>query len=179
MVYVFLADGFEEMEALSPVDILRRAGIEVKTVGVTGELVTGAHGIVVKADTTRYTLDSSVEMIVIPGGSKGAETLGASEEIARVIEWCTANGVKTAAICAGPSVLGKNGALRGKKATCFPGFEAALTGAQPTGEAVCADRGTVTGKSAGHSISFGIALVAELRGKAAAESVAQSLYQNA
>ena len=180
MVYVFLADGFEEMEALAPVDVMRRAGIEVVTVGITGQYVTGAHDIVVKADTTELSMSEKVEMIVLPGGGRGTANLAASGEVVRAIEYCRTNGIKMAAICAAPSVLGENGALSGKKATCFPvpDFTGKLAGAEYIDAGVVADGGIVTGRSAGHSIAFGLELVRQLRGEDAAQSKHTELYQN-
>ncbi len=180
MVYVFLADGFEEMEALAPVDVLRRAGVEVVTVGITGEYVTGSHNIIVKADTVDFTMDSGVEMIVLPGGGQGTANLSASQAVKDAIAYAKTGGVKMAAICAAPSVLGENGVLCGKKATCFPldVFMSKLEGAEYVHQGVCADGGVVTARSAGHSVSFGIELVRELRGDKAAEDVSVELYQN-
>ena len=180
MVYVFLADGFEEMEALAPIDIMRRAGIEVVTVGITGEYVTAAHGIVVRADTTGFEMNSETEMIVLPGGGLGTANLAASKAVADAIEYSKANGVKMAAICAAPSVLGANGALAGKKATCFPvaEFMDKLEGAEYIETGVCADCGVVTARSAGHSISFGLELVRQLRGEDTASAKFTELYQN-
>lgn len=181
MVYVFLADGFEEMEALAPIDILRRAGVEVVTVGITGEYVSGAHGIVVKADTTEFAMSEKVEMIVLPGGGQGTANLSASQSVKDAIAYAKAGGVKMAAICAAPSVLGENGVLQGRKAACFPApvFTDKLAGAEYTHIGVCADGGVVTGRSAGHALTFGIELVRELRGNEAADAMVTELYQNA
>ena len=180
MVYVFLADGFEEIEALAPVDVMRRAGIQVVTVGVTGEFVTGAHGIVVKADCTEFTMNEQVEMIVLPGGGQGTANLGASKLVEEAIAYSKSNGVRMAAICAAPSVLGANGALEGKKATCFPmpEFMDKLSGAEYVHTGVCSDGGIVTGRSAGHSVSFGLELVRQLCGDEIADKKRIELYQN-
>ena len=181
MVYVFLADGFEEMEALSPVDAMRRAGIDVVTVGITGEYVTGSHGIVVKADTTEFAMSSEAELILLPGGGLGTANLAASDKVAKAIEYSKENGIKMAAICAAPSVLGANGALQGKKAACFPvsDFTDKLLGAEYVNDGVCADGGVITARSAGHSIAFGIELVRQLRGDEKADKLYVELYQNA
>ncbi len=181
MVYVFLADGFEEMEALAPVDIMLRGGIEVTTVGITGEYVTGSHGIVVRADTTEFTMDESVELIVLPGGGQGTANLGASQRVKDAIEYSKQNGVRMAAICAAPSVLGENGALAGRKAACFPlsAFTDKLNCAEYVSDGVCADGGVITARSAGHATAFGIELVRQLRGEEAAQSVYTEIYQNA
>ena len=130
MVYLFLADGFEEIEALTPVDLLRRAGVSVKTVGVTGKCVTGSHKIKVEADVTideaiRDLSDASVEleMIVLPGGMPGAKNLDESEGVDRFIKEALSRDAYLAAICAAPMVYGKRGLLEGRDATCYPGFE--------------------------------------------------------
>ncbi len=179
MVYVFLADGFEEMEALAPVDIMRRAGIEVVTVGITGEYAQGAHGIVVKADTTEFAMNSDVEMIVLPGGGRGTANLAASKAVADAIAYSMENGVKMAAICAAPSVLGANGALKGRKAACFPvpDFTDKLIGAEYVSDGVCADGGVVTARSAGHAATFGLELVRQLRGDKVSEEKHEEIYQ--
>lgn len=169
------------MEALSPIDILRRAGVEVVTVGITGEYVTGAHNIIVKADVTEFAMNDDVEMIVLPGGGRGTANLSASQSVKGAVAYAKSNGVKMAAICAAPSVLGENGVLQGKKAACFPEpmFTDKLIGAEYVGSGVCADSGIVTGRSAGHAVSFGIELVRQLKGDAAAEAMIKELYQNA
>ncbi len=179
MVYVFLADGFEEMEALAPIDIMRRAGINVVTVGITGEFVTGAHDIIVKADTTAFTMSKEVELIVLPGGGKGTANLAASQAVKDAIAYSMSNGVKMAAICAAPSVLGENGALVGKKATCFPldEFISKLVGAEYVGNTVCVDGDVITARSAGYAAAFGIELVAQLRGTEASEQKYYEIYQ--
>ena len=135
MVFLFLADGFEEIEALTPVDLLRRAGVEVVTVGVTGKTVTGSHGITVSADVgaeealAMLAAGTIPEMIVLPGGMPGAATLDASPLVDTFIDAAEKANAYIAAICAAPMILGKRGLLRGRHATCFPGFEEYLEGA--------------------------------------------------
>lgn len=173
MVYLFLADGFEIIEAMAPLDILRRGGVEVKTVGVMGKTVTCSKGVELKADITIDEVDmDECEMIVLPGGLPGATNLRDSEEVAEIIDRAEAGGLRMAAICAAPMVLGLRGVLRGKKATCFPGYENDLLGADCTGEGVVTDGRVITGKGAGRSIEFGLALLTALKGKAAADEVA-------
>ncbi len=181
MVYVFLADGFEEMEALNPVDIMLRAGIQVTTVGITGEYVTGSHGIVVKADTTEFEMNDSVELILLPGGGLGTANLSASDKVKAAIAYSKEHGVKMAAICAAPSVLGENGVLEGRKAACFPEsvFTSKLNCAEYVSAGVCADSGVITARSAGHATAFGIELVRQIKGDEAAEKVSFEIYQNA
>ncbi len=177
MIYVFLADGFEEVEALAPVDILRRAGLQVRTVGVTGEYVTGAHGIRVAADVTAADLDEDIELIILPGGMPGTTNLQASPMVGQAIEHCAAKGIRMAAICAAPLILGDAGLLQGKRAVCFPGFEEHLTGAQLCAGGVVTDGSITTAKSAGHAIAFGIELVRLLCGEEKAHKTEQALMQ--
>ena len=160
MVYVFLADGFEDIEALAPIDILRRANVDVKTVGVTGKEVTSSHGVTVKADisVSDIKLDSDLELIVLPGGMPGTLNLEASVGVQKAIDFCAANDKYIAAICAAPSILGHKGLLKGKKATCFPGFEKDLVGADAGSGLVVIDGKFITGKGPGACIEFGLKL---------------------
>ena len=156
MVIVLLAEGFEELEALSPVDILRREGIDVKTVGIAGIEIRGAHGITVRADMTADEVDAEkVSAVVFPGGMPGSLNLDASPYADKFIAAAVANGGHIAAICAAPLVLGRRGLLRGKNATCFPGFEAELTGANATGEAVVTDGNITTARDFRAAVAFG------------------------
>ena len=156
MVIVLLAEGFEELEALSPVDILRREGIDVKTVGIAGLDVKGAHGITVRADMTADEVDvTKVSAVVFPGGMPGSLNLDASPYADKFIAAATANGGHIAAICAAPLVLGRRGLLRGKNATCFPGFEGELAGANATGEAVVTDGNITTARDFRAAVAFG------------------------
>lgn len=161
MVVVFLAEGFEEIEALTPVDLLRRAGIDVLTVGIGSKVVTGAHGIPIVTDCSdaEYASDASPDMVVLPGGMPGTKNLEASEVVRRAIEDVVQRGTYLAAICAAPSILGKLGLLQGKKATCFPGFEPTLTGAILSSEPVCVDGRLITSKGAGTALAFSLKLV--------------------
>ena len=177
MVYVFLADGFEVTEALAPVDILRRAGVEVMTVGVTGKTVVSSHKIPVIADITKdeIVLDNELEMAVLPGGMPGADNLEADETVQKAIDFCAENDRYVAAICAAPKILGHKGLLSGRKATCFPGFEQDLSGAEITGELAVIDGKFITGKGAGAALDFGFALVAALFGEDKAAKVASNM----
>lgn len=180
MVYVFLADGFEDVEALAPIDLMRRAGIDVKTVSVSGEnIVTSSHGVPVVPDCAGAELSDGTEMIVLPGGGRGTENLRASRTVRDALLYCAEKGIPIAAICAAPSVPGELGLLDGHNATCFPGFESYLKGANYTGEAVCEDGNFITGKSAGHALTFGLKIIERLRGREAADKVALAIYQNA
>ena len=171
MIYMLLADGFEEIEALTPLDLLRRAGQEILTVSITSErAVTGAHGITVLADLTKDTLTHVCdEMLILPGGMPGTKNLDASRTVDAALRAANANGAYLAAICAAPMVLGKRGYLKGKEATCFPGFEEYLEGATLSKARVVTDGRTVTAAGMGVAMEFGLALVALLQGKDAAE----------
>lgn len=177
MFYVFLADGFEETEALAPVDILRRAGIHVCTVGVGGDVIRGSHNIYVTADIhiDRFEINEGVEGVILPGGMPGTKNLLAEERVLDAVRYCNDNGLFVCAICAAPMILGKLGILDGKKATCFPGFEGDLEGAKITGKHVTVDGKTVTAKGAGCALEFGFAIVAEARGAKAADNVAAAM----
>jgi len=180
MVYVHLATGFEEVEALTIVDVLRRADIDVKTVSVTGEkTVAGTHGISVEADLVYEEADyEKCGMIVLPGGLPGADNLQAHEGLAKHIKSFGDNGKKLAAICAAPMVFGACGVLSGKKATIYPGMEKRLTDAQATGENVTVDGNIITGMGPAIAMEFALALVENIKGKAAAENVADGLLFN-
>ncbi len=166
MVYMFLADGFEEIEALCPLDLLRRAGIETKTVSVGGgDLVFGSHGIAVKADMRDVDLcDSKPEMVILPGGLPGTTNLEASDIVKKAIEDTLRCDGYLCAICAAPSILGKRGILCGKEAICFPGFEKYLEGARISGKKVVRDGKIITGAGMGVALDFGLALVEALLG---------------
>ena len=150
MIYVFLADGFEEIEALATVDILRRAEIEVKTVGVTGKNVTGTHNIKVEADIyIDEATDVSLDGVVLPGGLPGAWHLKDNQRVRELTEYCFKTKKLVAAICAAPAVLGDFGFLKGKKAVCYPGFEDRLVGAECVSDSVVVSENIITAKGAG------------------------------
>lgn len=172
MVYVLLADGFEEVEAITPIDILRRAGVEVTTVSIKDKTVTGAHNIPVTADVLVSELNgvTDMEVLMLPGGA-GHELLDASNEAHALINYAHENGKYIAAICAAPSIIGKKMLLSGKKATCFPGFEKYLYGADITGGQVEADGQFITAKGAGAAAEFGFKLCEILKGKETADKL--------
>lgn len=174
MIYVFLADGFEEMEALAPVDILRRAGVSVCTVGVTGKTVTGSHGIAVTADAESFD-PADCEAVILPGGMPGTARLDESPLVARALAAAKEKGRLIAAICAAPSVLGHKGLLVGRRATCYPGWEKELTGAVYTGEPVTEDGNILTARGAGVAVEFGLALTARLVSPEKAEEIGRSM----
>ncbi len=177
-VYVFLAEGFEEIEAITPVDLLRRAGIEVKTVGVGGQEIPGSHGVRVRADVAGegFVLPADAVMVVLPGGGLGTQNLAASGMVAAVLAEAAARDIYIAAICAAPTVLHKVGLLAGRRATAFPDVQASLTGSTVTGAPVEVDGKVITGRSAGVALQFARALVAALAGAEKADAVLASLY---
>ena len=160
MIYVLLADGFEEIEALTPVDMLRRAGCEVRTVGIGKKTITGAHGIPVCADlvSDEATADG-VRMVILPGGMPGTKHLAASAFVEETLVHVSREGGYLAAICAAPTVLAKYGYLKGKRATCYPGFEKELSGAVYTDLPVVTDGKIVTAKDMTEALSFSVALL--------------------
>ncbi len=171
MYYVFLAPGFEEIEALAPVDIIRRAELEVYTVGVGGKVVTSSHQVPVVADVMDVEIapDKDCEGIILPGGMPGTLNLEKSEKVQEFIDYCVENNLLIGAICAAPSVLGHKGLLKGKKAVCFPGFEEQLLGAEISSEAVVTDGNIITACGAGAALKFGFEIVKYIQGEAAAE----------
>lgn len=181
MVYVYLASGFEEVEALTAVDVLRRAEIEVQTVSITGDkMVKGTHGINVEADILYEEADhEKCEMMVLPGGLPGADYLNEHEGVAKHIK-CFAKDVnkKIAAICAAPQVFGSCGILDGKKATIYPGMESFLKEGTATDQNVTVDEGIITGMGPALALEFAIKLVEELKGSEAAREVAEDMLYN-
>ena len=177
MVYILLGTGFEEIEAIAPLDLMRRAGIGVTTVGVTGKLVTGSHGIAVEADILMEELNTdNLEMIVLPGGLGGVASARASKKALEALQWAWDNGKYVAAICAGPTVLADLGITDGAAATCYPGCESQMGCAHMVENAsVVTDGRLITGTSAGCAIPFGLALVEALKGKEAADTVARQI----
>ena len=177
MIYVFLAQGFEETEAIAPIDILRRCGKEVITVGIGDNIIKGSHGIAVVTDTEDklVELNSDLEMIVLPGGMPGTINLESSETVQKAIDYCIANNLYIGAICAAPSILGHKGLLKGKKATCYTGFEQELTGAEVSDEPAVIDDKIITARGAGVAVDFGLKLVEALVSKEKSEKMGEAL----
>ena len=177
MVYILLGTGFEEMEAIAPLDLLRRAGVEVLTVGVTGKTVFGSHGIGVEADITLGEMDlTAMDMIVLPGGLGGVASARASQEAMNALQFAWENNKFVAAICAGPTVLADLHITDGKNATCYPGCESGMGSAKMIPDAACVRDGKlITGTSAGCAIPFGLALVEALKGKDKADAIARQI----
>lgn len=172
MFYVFLADGFEEVEALAPVDVMRRAKLDVKTVGVTGDEVTGSHNITVKADIAlRDVRLDDIEGVILPGGMPGTLNLEKSQGVIDAVRYAYENGKIIAAICAAPSIFGHLGYLEGRKATCFPSFETELNGAEYTAAHTEVDGNVITAKGAGCAVEFGHAIVSMALSKETADKV--------
>ncbi len=178
MVYILLADGFEEVEAVTPADALRRARVDTALVGVTGMTVTSSHGLRVAADVALADIDpAACEALIVPGGLRGVQNIKASRPAMAAVKAAFEAGKLTCAICAGPTVLAELGLLEGKRAVCYPGMEDELTGAEvQLGAAVAEDGTLITSRSAGTAWGFALAIVAALRGSAAAEKVARDVH---
>ena len=176
MIYMFLANGFEEVEALAPLDLMRRAGLTVTTVGIGGELITGAHGITVQADIpdSMYR-DDAPEMIILPGGMPGTRNLDNSPVVDAALKAAAANDAYLAAICAAPMVLGKRGLLKGKRAICYPGFEKFLDGARLSNRHVVRDGKVITAAGMGVALDFGMEIVSMVCGEVAAANLSASI----
>lgn len=177
MVYMLLGTGFEETEAIAPLDLLRRAGVDVMTVGVTGTTVYGGHNIGIEADITIDQMDlTNMEMIILPGGLGGVASARASQSAMDALKFAWDNDKFVAAICAGPTVLADLGITDGKNATCYPGCESGMGSANMISDAACVRDGKlITGTSAGCAIPFGLALIEALKGKEAADTVARQI----
>ena len=177
MVYMLLGTGFEETEAVAPLDLLRRAGVAVLTVGVNGKTVCGSHGIGIEADITLDEMDlTDLEMIVLPGGLGGVASLRASQPAMEALRFAWENGKFVAAICAGPTVLADLHITDGKHATCYPGCEDGMGSALMAENAACIRDGKlITGTSAGCAIPFGLALVEALAGRDTADQIAKQI----
>ena len=177
MVYMLLGTGFEETEAIAPLDLLRRAGVDVMTVGVTGKTVYGSHNIGIEADITIGEMDlTNLEMIILPGGLGGVASARASKPAMDALKFAWDNGKFVAAICAGPTVLADLGITDGKNATCYPGCESGMGSATMISDAACVRDGKlITGTSAGCAIPFGLALIAALKGQEVADAVARQI----
>ena len=177
MIYVFLATGFEEVEALAPIDVCRRAGLEVKTVSITDDLaVVGAHGVPVVADSLFDDNDySDADMLFLPGGMPGSTNLDAHEGLRQVILAHNKAGKALAAICAAPLVYGNLGLAQGKKMTCYPGFEKFLAGATYTAALVERDGLMFTGKGPAAALALGYMIVEHFCGKDVADQLRQGM----
>ncbi|MBR4289232.1 MAG: DJ-1/PfpI family protein [Oscillospiraceae bacterium] len=177
MVYMLLGTGFEETEAIAPLDLLRRAGVEVMSVGVNGKVVYGSHNIGIEADILLSEMDlTDLDMIILPGGLGGVTSVRASGEAMNALRFAWENGKFVAAICAGPTVLADLGITSGKQATCFPGCEDGMGDAKLIADAAAVRDGRlITGTSAGCAIPFGLELIKALKGKDEAERIRKQI----
>lgn len=177
MVYVLLGTGFEEVEAIAPIDLMRRAGIDVLSVGINGKTVYGSHNIGIEADIALDEIDlTDLEMIVLPGGLGGVASARANQKALDAISFAWENGKFVAAICAGPTVLADLHITDGRQVTCYPGCEGDMGNAQLLSDAACVRDGKlITGTSAGCAIPFGLALIEALKGSEMAEKVAEQI----
>lgn len=172
MIYMFLAEGFEEIEALCPLDLMRRAGLPVTTVGIGGIEITGAHGITVRSDIADKDFkDESPDLVFLPGGMPGTLNLAKSSAVMTAIQAAKTSDAYIAAICAAPSILGDMGLLEGKEAVCYPGFEDRLTGAHLSKKRVVLDGKILTAAGMGVALDMGLAIVEILCGKEKAKEL--------
>lgn len=180
-VCVFLANGFEEIEGLTVVDLLRRVGIEVTTVSITNEkLIHGAHGIDVLADKLFDEVEyEGMDMVVLPGGMPGTRHLGEHDGVKKVLETFYGEKKYIAAICAAPSVLGKYGMLNGRTATSYPGFEEALVGAEYVYDKVAVDDFVITSRGMGTAIAFSLKLIEVLLEQETAAKLGEAIIYEA
>ncbi len=177
MVYILLGNGFEETEAIAPLDLLRRAQIPAMTVGLNGKAITGGHGISVNADITIEEMDlTDLDMIVLPGGLGGVASIKGCPAAMDAVRFAWENGKFVAAICAAPTILASLGITDGKNAVCYPGCEENMGNAFMHNDIPCIrDGNLITGASAGCAVSFGLMLVAALKGGDAAKAVKEQI----
>ena len=177
MVYMLLGTGFEETEAIAPLDLLRRAGVDVLTVGVNGKVITSSHKVPITADIELGEMDlTALDMIILPGGLGGVTSVRGSQAALEALRFAWENEKYVAAICAGPTVLADLGITDGKNATCYPGCESGMgSAAMVPGAAVVRDGRLITGTSAGCAIPFGLKLVEALKGPEEAERIANQI----
>ena len=176
MVYMLLGTGFEETEAIAPLDLLRRAGVSIATVGLNGKIIKGSHNIGIEADMEIGELDlTNLEMIILPGGLGGVASIKACPQAMEAVRFAYENDKFVAAICAGPTILAALGITNGKNATCYPGCETQMGSANMVTAAAVTDGKVITGTSAGCAIPFGLALIAALKGREAADAVEKQI----
>lgn len=176
MVYLFLAEGFEIIEALAPVDMLRRGKVKIKTVGVAGKKVTSSCGIEVTADITLDEFDcNDLDAIILPGGMPGTVNLENCSKVQEVIDYSLNNNKLICAICAAPSILGHKGLLKGKYATAFPGYDTELEGANLSDEYVVRDGNFITARGAGVSVDFGLEILKALTNEETSDKIRKTI----
>lgn len=179
MMIVLLGSGFEEIEALATVDLLRRAGLEVKTAGIGGRMITGGHGIPVQADLCVEDVVDPPELLILPGGLGGVEAMEGSVKAMGLIQRQMVEGHALAAICAAPAILGRRGWADGRRVTCYPGFESQMGRAICVEAPVVVDGALITGRSAGAAVAFALAIVEQFCGREQRDAVAQSIVSEA
>ena len=183
MIALLLADGFEEIEALTPLDVLRRGGVDVKTVAVVGDdakngFITGAHGITVKCDFTLSCVSpEDFDSVILPGGMPGSLNLDGSPFVDEILRFVQNEGGRIAAICAAPLVLGRRNLLENKRACCYPGFENELVGADVLFDGVVTDGNITTARGMGVALDFALELLSLYKGKTVADKVASSIIK--
>ena len=176
MIYMFLADGFEEVEALAPLDILRRANADILTVGVTGEYIKGAHDIVVKADIALSDVEiEKIDALILPGGLGGTNNMDNSPEVKNLVQYAADNKKLVCAICAATSILGKMGLFDGKEATCYPGFEDSFKGGKYIKQSVVKCGNFITSDGMGSAYKFGFEITSALFGNEVAEKIKEQI----
>ena len=176
MICVFLAEGFEEIETATPIDVLRRANLNVKTIGIGGKMIEGTHGIKLETDLEIQDLNiNDIDGIILPGGMPGTTNLAKSEKLKDIILKCNEKKQMIAAICAAPSILGEMGILKGKKACCYPGFEDKLLGANISFEEVCVSENIITSKGPGTALNFSLKIIEYICGKESKEKIRKSM----
>lgn len=177
MIYAFFATGFEETEAIAPIDVMRRAGLEVKLISVTNDLmVTGSHGIAIKTDDLFDNINfDDAELLFLPGGMPGTKNLDAHAGLCELLQSSAEKGVKLAAICAAPMVFGNLGLLNGEKATCYPGFEEHLLGATFVKEEVVVSNQFITSRGAGTAMELGLKIVEVIKDEKIANELAGAI----
>lgn len=176
MLYLFLAEGFEEVEALATLDVIRRAKIDIETVGIESKYITGAHNITVKCDIDDDEATfTGLDGVILPGGMPGTMNLLKNDHINKAIDYCYSQEKLVAAICAAPMILGKKGMLKSKEATCFPGFEKDLEGANLSDKFYVTDGNIITAKGMGSAVNFGLEIVKYFKGEAFAAELKSSL----
>ncbi len=177
MFYMFFADGFEEVEAVATLDVIRRAGIKIESVGIGSDVICGSHGMKFICDKTDSDIKISDDLtgIILPGGMPGTTNLMANNTVNDFIDYCSKNDLFICAICAAPMILGRKGLLKGCKAICFPGFENELIGAEIADEFVCCDRNIITAKGMGSAVNFGLEIVSAIKGKNVSDKLKSTL----
>lgn len=177
MFYMFFAEGFEEVEAIAALDVIRRAEIEIESVGIGSKQITGSHGITVICDKSEddISLSDKLDGVILPGGMPGTTNLQNNKTVNMFIDYCTENNLYLCAICAAPMILGQKGLLNKKNATCFPGFENFLSGAILSDEYVCTDGKIITARGMGSAVNFGLAIAAAVKGEKVSAELKETL----